>query len=63
MPQVQELCKGRIFKREGHSYIVTDSQPKATDRVSVRRIDGSRALHDMPAAEVIDCLGRQVVLD
>ncbi|MDP6377450.1 MAG: hypothetical protein QF921_17785 [Pseudomonadales bacterium] len=63
MPHVQELCKGRIFKREGYFYIVTEHRPKSANCLPVRRIDATRKLQDMPVAEVIDCLGHEVVLD
>jgi hypothetical protein len=61
--QPDQLCKGRIFKRDGASYIVTEQRAMSQDCLKVRRIDGSRQLMDMPVNDVIRCLGREVALD
>ena len=63
MTATQAALTGRMFKHAGNSYLITDTEPRTTDVLNVRRVDRTRMVEEFPVGDVLKCLGSDIVLD
>ncbi len=63
MTATQAALTGRMFKFAGNSYLVTDTEPRSTDVLNVRRVDRTRMVEEFAVGDVLKCLGSDILLD